>query len=79
MLRLESAEVGGGSMKVPSPTPPPSRGTLTLVSGIEFRMYGWDAISNVRNLSFFSGSQMHVQSGCSDNILADPQGWLLRG
>ena len=54
MLRLERAEVGSGSMKVPSPTPPPSRGTLTLVSGIEFRMRGWDAISNVRSLLFFA-------------------------
>ena len=54
MLRPERAEVGGGSMKVLSPTPPPSRGTLTLVSGIEFRMRGWDAISNVRSLLFFA-------------------------
>jgi len=33
-----------------------SRGTLTEISGIGFRMYGWDAISNVRSLSFFSRS-----------------------
>ena len=26
--------------------------SLTVISGIEFRMYGWDAISNVRSLCF---------------------------
>jgi len=58
MLRPERAEVGSGSMKVSSSTPPPSRGTLTLVLGIEFRIHGWDAISNVRSLLFFANARL---------------------
>jgi len=74
MLLLEVAEVGGGSMKVPSLTLPSSRGTLTLVSGIEFRMHGWDAISNVRSLSFPPDSKCMTNSGTQITLWPTPSG-----
>jgi len=46
--------------------------SLTVISSIEFRMYGWDAISNVRSLCFLPRSRTHDQSACSDCTLADP-------
>jgi len=74
MLRPERAEVGGGSMKVSFPTLPPSRGTLTLVSGIEFRMRGWDAISNVRSLSFSPGLKRVTNPGAQITFWPTPRG-----
>ena len=62
--------------------------SLTLISGVEFRIHGWDAISNVRSLSVFPGPERmtdpHVQitlwpTPRGSFFVADPHAIKVRG
>ena len=45
-----------------------------MVSGIEFRIHGWDAISNVRSLSFSPDSKCVTNPGAQITFWPTPRG-----